>query len=269
MFYDFITKYTGIFCWKQWEKILDCKSFSHFVNKKYWHIWDINIWNFNILLINDALVLNQVQLYSATRTPQNVVSHLSVHRDKQTNPENSLKVYAASKDGKLIPMLRQGKNIKWLKPPCQCSRIFIQMVLIKLCNSWGNLYLCQLRPNACQIDSNVLSLLKTRIAWLSRDNLSSPSFALVTYRHVKKFHSFIRQNQNNIMLRQQTFFNIYEPKISIYDIYTSQWPFYCLTFKCDLDVQLTWTNVSNEQLCQIILKSMHKCRSNGLYELNS
>ena len=45
------------------------------------------------------------------------------------------------------------------------------------------------------------------------------------------------------MLRQQTF--IYEPNITIYDIYTSQWPFYYLTFKCDLDLQLIWTNVSN------------------------
>ena len=77
-------------------------------------------------------------------------------------------------------------------------------------------------------------------------------------------HSFIRQNPNNIILRQQTFVNIHESKISIYDIYTSQWPFYHLTLKCDLDIQLTWTNVSNEQLCQIILKSMRKCRSYGM-----
>ena len=72
------------------------------------------------------------------------------------------------------------------------------------------------------------------------------------------------------MLWQQSFlfFNIYDPKISIYDIYTSQWPFYCLTFKCDLDLQLTWTNVSNKQLCQIILKSMYKCRRYGPDKLN-
>ena len=44
-------------------------------------------------------------------------------------------------------------------------------------------------------------------------------------------------------------------------------PFYHLTFECDLDLQRTWTNVSNgsspqgEQLCQIILKSMHNCTS--------
>ena len=44
---------------------------------------------------------------------------------------------------------------------------------------------------------------------------------------------------------------------------------------CDLDLQPTQTNVSNgtsipqgEQLCQIILKSMHKCRSNGPDKLN-
>ena len=48
------------------------------------------------------------------------------------------------------------------------------------------------------------------------------------------------------------------------------WPFYHLAFKCDLDRQPYWTNVSNrtsspqgEQLCQIILKSMHKCTSYG------
>ena len=46
------------------------------------------------------------------------------------------------------------------------------------------------------------------------------------------------------------------------------WSFYHLTFKCDLDLQLTWTNVSNgtstpqgEQLCDIILKSSNKCRA--------
>ena len=32
-------------------------------------------------------------------------------------------------------------------------------------------------------------------------------------------HSFIRQMPNNIMLRQQTCFHIYESKISVYDIY--------------------------------------------------
>ena len=41
------------------------------------------------------------------------------------------------------------------------------------------------------------------------------------------------------------------------------WPFYHLILKCDLDLQSTWINVSNEQLCQINLKSMHKCRSYG------
>ena len=34
--------------------------------------------------------------------------------------------------------------------------------------------------------------------------------------------SFIRQKPNKIMLRQQIIFNIYAPKISIYDIYTNQ-----------------------------------------------
>ena len=46
------------------------------------------------------------------------------------------------------------------------------------------------------------------------------------------------------------------------------WPFYQSTLTCDLDLQPIWTNVLNgistrqgEQLCQVILKSMHKCTS--------
>ena len=53
------------------------------------------------------------------------------------------------------------------------------------------------------------------------------------------------------------------------------WPFYHLTFKCDLGLQPNWTNVSNdtfnpqgEQLCHIILKSMHKYRRYSPEKLN-
>ena len=42
------------FLLKKWEKLLHCKSFSHFFNKKYWQIWDIYIWNFNETLTNDV-----------------------------------------------------------------------------------------------------------------------------------------------------------------------------------------------------------------------
>ena len=52
-------------------------------------------------------------------------------------------------------------------------------------------------------------------------------------------------------------------------------PFSHLTFNCDLDLKPSSTNVSNgtatpreEQLNQIILKSMHKCRSYSPYKLN-
>ena len=52
-------------------------------------------------------------------------------------------------------------------------------------------------------------------------------------------------------------------------------PFYHLTFKCDLELQPTWTNISNgtstpqgQKLCQFILKSMHNYRSHGLDKLN-
>ena len=44
------------------------------------------------------------------------------------------------------------------------------------------------------------------------------------------------------------------------------YPFYHLTFQCDIDLQPTYINVLNgtspsrrQQLCKIILKSMHKC----------
>ena len=51
---------------------------------------------------------------------------------------------------------------------------------------------------------------------------------------------------------------------------------YHLTFKCDLDLQPTQTNVSNGTttpqgkyltVCKLILKSMHKYRSYGLDKL--
>ena len=57
-------------------------------------------------------------------------------------------------------------------------------------------------------------------------------------------------------------------KFQFNDTYTSQLPFYWLTFKSDLDLHLTWINVSNEHACQIILKSMYKCRSYGPDKLN-
>ena len=49
-------------------------------------------------------------------------------------------------------------------------------------------------------------------------------------------------------------------------------PLYQFTFKCDCDLHPTWTNgmatLQGEQLCQIILKSKHKCRSYGSDKLN-
>ena len=55
---------------------------------------------------------------------------------------------------------------------------------------------------------------------------------------------------------------------SFYDIYIRRSQFYCLTFKCDLTFNLSEQIISNEQLCQIILKSMDKCRSYGSEKLN-
>ena len=52
-------------------------------------------------------------------------------------------------------------------------------------------------------------------------------------------------------------------------------PFYHLTFKCDIDLLPISGNVSNgiatlqgEQVCQIILKFIYKCRSHGPDKLN-
>ena len=49
-----------MFLLTKWEKILQCKSFSHFFNKKYWWVTDINIWNFNETLTNDVVSFEQL-----------------------------------------------------------------------------------------------------------------------------------------------------------------------------------------------------------------
>ena len=46
------------FLLKKCEMLLQCKSVSHFFNKKYWYIWDNNIWNFDTLT-NDVVSFEQ------------------------------------------------------------------------------------------------------------------------------------------------------------------------------------------------------------------
>ena len=58
MFYDFITKYIENFCWKNESSFCNAKASHIFFNKKYWHVWDINVWNFNETLLTTSLVLN-------------------------------------------------------------------------------------------------------------------------------------------------------------------------------------------------------------------
>ena len=41
------------------QYFVQCKSFSYFVNKKYWRISDINVWNFNKTLTNDIVSFEQ------------------------------------------------------------------------------------------------------------------------------------------------------------------------------------------------------------------
>ena len=53
-----MTKFTDIFV----EKIREAfamQKFSHFFNQKYWHISDINIWNFNETLTNNVVGFEQ------------------------------------------------------------------------------------------------------------------------------------------------------------------------------------------------------------------
>ena len=69
--------------------------------------------------------------------------------------------------------------------------------------------------------------------------------------------------QINITLAQQTFLIFMNQKFQFMIFTLANDHFYCLTFKCDLDLQLTRINASNKHLCQIILKSLHKCRSYG------
>ena len=61
MFYDFITKYTDIFCWKN-AKNFAVQKLLTFFQQKYWCIWDINIWNYNDTLSNDVLSFEQLGL---------------------------------------------------------------------------------------------------------------------------------------------------------------------------------------------------------------
>ena len=47
---------------KKWEKLLQNilnVSFFFFFWQKYWHIWEINIWNFNEILTNDIVSFEQ------------------------------------------------------------------------------------------------------------------------------------------------------------------------------------------------------------------
>ena len=41
---------------------MHCKSFSHFFNKTFWHISDINTWSFNETLINEVVSFEQLAL---------------------------------------------------------------------------------------------------------------------------------------------------------------------------------------------------------------
>ena len=63
MFYDFITQNTDIFV----EKMREAKASHIFFNKKYWHIWDTDVWNFNVSLTNDVVSFEQTSIIFAGR----------------------------------------------------------------------------------------------------------------------------------------------------------------------------------------------------------
>ena len=44
------------------RKAFALQKLSHFFNKKYWHIWDINFWKFNETLTNDNDIISFEQL---------------------------------------------------------------------------------------------------------------------------------------------------------------------------------------------------------------
>ena len=56
MFYDLITKYSDIFCWKN-ERSL---NFLHYFNKKYWHISDTYLRNFKEMLTDNVVSFEQL-----------------------------------------------------------------------------------------------------------------------------------------------------------------------------------------------------------------
>ena len=125
-----------------------------------------------------------------------------------------------------------------------------------------------------------------QLEWFSRDNFFSPLLTLVTYGHVQNwFTHLLNRGQTT---SQQIFFMNHKFQLIVFiyfeipciNVQVMTWTrgfflliyklFYHLTFNCALDLQLTWKNVSKgtftpqeEELCQIILKSMHKYWSYG------
>ena len=59
MFYDFITNYSDIFGRKNEKSFCNANAFHIFFNKRYWHISDINVGNFNKTLTNDFVKFEQ------------------------------------------------------------------------------------------------------------------------------------------------------------------------------------------------------------------
>ena len=59
MFFDFITKYTDIFCWKNEKSFCNAKAFHIFFQQKFLWISDINVSNFNKTLTDDVVNFEQ------------------------------------------------------------------------------------------------------------------------------------------------------------------------------------------------------------------
>ena len=57
--FDFITKYTEIFCWKNGRSFCNEKA-SHIFKQKYWHFWDIRVWNVDEKFTNDIISFEQL-----------------------------------------------------------------------------------------------------------------------------------------------------------------------------------------------------------------
>ena len=75
LYYNFITKYTDIFV----EKMREAFALT-FLQQKYWHIWDITVWNFNETLTNDVVCFEEPQRNVSIAAVRGAVRSSKTHK---------------------------------------------------------------------------------------------------------------------------------------------------------------------------------------------